>query len=161
MKELVKKEIKLTKDYLLAVVVFPILGSMFLGFDKDKTYMLFSFMISILIIMPILNIMGEERKEKMDLLFLSLPVSRNNVVKSKYLVYGLLPIIYSVLFYLSTHIANLHFRTEDINIGFDFVLLSASISLIIVAIMIPILLRWNGKYKTVYMLIHMLFVSSS
>lgn len=161
MKELIRKEITLTKGYLLVVLLFPILSAMFLFFEKDETYILFSFMISTVTTMAILNIMGEERSAKMDSLFLSLPVIRDNVVKSKYLVYGLLPIIYSVLLYVSTYIANLYLKTEDININVDFVLLSSSISLIIVAIIIPILFKWNSKYKVAYMVIHLLFASSS
>lgn len=161
MRELIKKEFILTRGYLLAVLVFPILGSTFLIFDKDKTYMFSSFIISTITFMSILNIIGEERKEKIDTLFLSLPVSRDNLVRSKYLVYGLLPIIYSLLLYLSSYIANLYIKTENIKIGVDFVLLAVSISLIILAVMIPILLKWNSKYKTVYMLIHILFSGSA
>lgn len=166
MKKLIKKELMITKGYLLGAlllpilgIVFPILGIKFSLLEKAETYMFFSFMISITTLMSILDIMGEERKAKMDSLFLSLPINRDDIVKSKYIAYALGPILYSAALYISTSILNILFKIESINIGIDFIFIAGSISLIAVAILIPILFKWNSRYRIAYLVIHFSYIA--
>ena len=151
--KLIRKEIMFMRGWLVVVFAFPILTVYIIFLEKSETYIFLSLLICVTTIMSILSIMGQERTTKLDSFMLSLPINRNDIVKSKYVVYGLLPVIYSTSLYFSLTITSHVFKLEDINIGIDFILLAGSISLITVAIVMPILFKGNRKYKTGYRII--------
>lgn len=157
--KLIRKEIMFMRGWLVVVFAFPILTVYIIFLEKSETYIFLSLLICVTTIMSILSIMGQERTTKLDSFMLSLPINRNDIVKSKYVVYGLLPVIYSTSLYFSLTITSHVFKLEDINIGIDFILLAGSISLITVAIVMPILFKGNRKYKTGYRIINFLYLA--
>lgn len=155
MKKLIRKEISVNKSIVIVIIVIPLYAlALIATINKMQLYLVFSSCVLMTTLFKNLSILGNKDHKVEDVLLLSLPIDRKYIVKSKYLVNGLFPLIFSILFYLFISFIRwepLSYHREVIN--FDIVVISTSISLIFSGFFIPILLKWKKIIPIMYLLI--------
>ena len=148
MKQLIKKELLMNKEILVLVLIFPLFSHIVLRLypNREFMYIMFSYFSVFLMGINIIANMRQQKNIKTEALFLSLPINREDFVKSLYISYGLLTLIFNIAFYLITFIVMLFPRFHLVSMGFDIIIISTSVTLIALAIMIPILYKWKKGY---------------
>lgn len=144
MKELIKKELLMNRDLIGIVLVFPLLSYRLL--TDELMYLMFSYYSTFFIGVTIIGIVRQGQNIKTEILFLSLPIGRDDLLKSKYLAYGLIGLIFNILLYLISLIVMMFPRFQHIHLGIDVIIISTSITVITLAILIPILYRLKKRY---------------
>lgn len=158
MLDLIKKELIVTRTYvILGIVIIFISGPLILLSVNDiGAYLMFIFLNLLIVIMTCNTEMILEIMEKPDMVMASLPLKRDNIVKSKYIVYGLYPFLSSIVLYLVTKFYEKNSFLGEISrglghmekgIGVDVIMFSFAICLIYISISIPLhyLLGENSK----------------
>ena len=157
MKELVKKELRINWYSIFFILFLPILSLLVQSEDKIRAYLYFSIYVTYLTIAVVaLQIMAQENANVV-LLFLSLPINRFDIVKSKYLNYSLSHLIASIYFYVYIKYINSIFVLDVENIAFDVVIVSSSIALIVLGLLIPLLYKWSKRLNIIFVLMHILW----
>lgn len=159
MKNLVKKEFIVNRSVLLISLMLPLISFVLVFNDyKLKSYIEFSYFIALISILTVNSVIADKMSKGTDILFVSLPINREDIIKSKYIVYGLFPLTYSTILYFFYAIIKWPFSFNLESINFDIVIISSSISLITLAFIIPILLRWSQRFPIIGMLFTMLLI---
>lgn len=146
MKELIKKDLRMNKGFIIIASIFPYQAFQILSETGWDAYLLFSYNITLIVGILTMLSMDEQKTINTKTLFLSLPINRNDLIKSKYLVYGALSLIWSIVLYFTTVIVKILPRFEYVTIGLDVIIFSTSIALIFLAIILPILCRLDSGY---------------
>lgn len=149
MKRLIKKEIIVISKHLLIAIMLPIMGFIVAASDRTTAYSMFILSIVFLSSSTIYYSIKADKKVNADMLFNSFPIDRRESFKSKYVVYAFVPLLYSLIFYISILSLRdldhpLFFMVERPHLGFDLVILSSSFSIMILAVFIPLLYK-KGK----------------
>ena len=158
MKELIKKELIVYKYYFLIALIFiPIAYFPDLIDDKAFSYYFISFASSIFSIIIIVNSVILPREDHVEKLFLSLPLDRGHIIKSKYLVYSLYPILFSLIHFITYIFINFP-SLRYANVNFDMVIIPVSFSLIVMGVMLPIKYIWTKKFRIIGFLFYMFII---
>lgn len=151
---LIKKDINVMARYLLISITFPILAFMIASLDRTSAYFAFILHIMYFSYSTIDGSIRDDKKANSNILFSSLPINKNDTIKSKYIVYGFVPLLYSLIFYISvlgvrenSNSIQSYFFT-DAKLGFDLVALSIAISLITFSLLIPMAYK-EGKARII------------
>lgn len=153
MKELVRKELIVNRKYLYMLLLLPTYSLMMLFVEGvDKRNIGFILAIAFVSYMAISNAIEAEGKKSTHILYLSLPIYKEDIVKSRYLVYGLFPFFCTLALYIFTQILNFNAPSDDISIGLEIIIIAISISIMIQAIAIP-LYYWKNKTSIVVLLV--------
>lgn len=149
MRALVRKELSVNKVGLIVAFIFPFyLFAIMPTNNKIQLYTVFSIAIIIATIFIILSIFGDTYSKATEILFLSLPIDRRYVIKSKYLVNALFPLTFSVILYLVILLIKWEiFSSQRGFMNFDIVLISSAVGLIVSAFLIPPLIKWKKLTK--------------
>lgn len=155
MKDLIKRELYINKDLTGLALVLPIVLILLLreSTNSQDLYALFTHYSVFMIGISIIEAMRHHNNET-EILFLSLPIERDDFLKIKYLVYGTLTLLLNMVMYFAISISSLFPRFQHIELRFDMAIFSMAITLIILAILIPILY----KVKERYILFHIIIV---
>lgn len=158
MLNLIKKELIITKTYvILGIIIIFISGPLILLSGNDiGAYFMFIFLNLLIVIMTYNTEMILEIMQKPDMVMASLPLKRDNIVKSKYIVYGIYPFVSSIALYLVTEFYEKNSFLGEISkaignmdkgIGPEVIMFSLAICLIYISISIPLhyLLGENSK----------------
>ena len=146
MKKLIKSELLVNKYFFLINLLLPFfLIPIVIGESKTGLYITFTINILIISIHPVNSIIREKSRNNIDVLYLSLPVYREYIIKSRYMVYSIFPLVSSILLYLLIVITQWEFLSYHRQIiAFDIVAISISITLIILSFIIPLAIK-EGK----------------
>ena len=159
MRKLLRKEFIVNRNSLFITLLVPLFSIIVIINDnKLQSYIMFSYAISSLTIITVATIIEDKRSKGTDILFLSLPVNRDDLVKSKYIIYSLFPLIFSITLYIFVAILNWPFNFQYTNLSFDVVIISTSITLIILGFVIPIMFKWSRKRPIMGSLFYILFL---
>lgn len=156
MRALIKKEIIVNKNYIFIILIMPLFSFVFENENKALAYMIFSAWITYMSIAVIMNQMSTKEGDKIDTLYLSLPIDREAMVKSKYLIYSLFPLIASIYLYFYIVFIQWPFDIHVQNIGFDVIIIATSIALIIMGVLIPLFYQWLKYLQIIFSLFHIL-----
>lgn len=152
MKKLIKKDINLMSRYLLMLIALPLMASIIASLDRGSAYSTFMVHIIFFSSATIDSSIRDDNKAKSNMLFSSFPIDRIDAIKSKYTVYALVPLLYSLTFYISvigvrensTSIQSYFFT--DAKLGSELVILSIALTLIVFSVLIPVLNKGgNGR----------------
>lgn len=158
MKELIKKELIVYKYYfLIALLVIPTAYFTDLIDEKAFSYYFISFASSVFSIIIIVNTVIMPKEDHTEKLFLSLPLDRGHVIKSKYFVYSLYPALFSLIHFITYIFINFP-SLRHANINFDMVIIPISFSLIMIGIMVPIKYIWTRKYRIIGFIFYMFII---
>lgn len=140
---LLKKDFIIIKDFWLFLIIFSILGPIFINYQTrgfDSSFI--SFIITILFLEFILygSVSRLEEKNKGSILLTTMPYSRSDVVKSKYLFIGSIFIITYVLYILAALITPIEMNFLSIN--------SILISFLVISIFFGVYIPIQYKYGT-------------
>ena len=167
---LILKELIITRRYLiLGSLLICILGSGLLLSTNDMTgYFLFVLINLLIVFITCDTEMKSDIMNKSDILMTSLPLKRDNIIKSKYIVFGLYPFISSILLYIITVFLNRNSVIGEISkslgnlkngIGPDVMFFSMAICLIYISVSMPLYYILGEKSKLItYILITSLFI---
>lgn len=146
MKELIRSELLVNKYFFLINLLLPLfLIPIVISPSKDGLYIIFILCMVIFSIFPVTSIIGEKSRSNINILYLSLPVYREYIIKSRYIVYSILPLVSSILLYLLIAITPWEFLSYQRQvIDFDIVIISTSIIIIILSFIIPLIIK-NSK----------------
>ena len=167
---LILKELIITRKYLiLGSALICILGSGLLLSKNDMTgYFLFILINLVIVFISCDTEMKSDIMKKSDIIMTSLPLRRENIIKSKYIIFGFYPFISNILLYLITTFLNKYSFIGEISkalgglengIGPDVIFYSLAICLIYISVSMPLyyFLGENSKLIT-YILIMSLFI---
>lgn len=156
MKELIKNELIVNKKYFFIVLLLlPVYLPMMLFVEGlDKKYIGFIFTISFFAYFTSSSIIEAEDKKNTHLLYGSLAIFKEDIVKSKYFLHGLFPLFSSIVLYSLTSIINYYTPYKDISVGLEVLIIALSLALIIQAIIIPV---HNMGGKIIYLIMVLLF----
>ena len=167
---LILKELIITRRYLiLGSLLICILGSGLLLSTNDMTgYFLFVLINLLIVFITCDTEMKSDIMNKSDILMTSLPLRRDNIIKSKYIVFGLYPFLSSILLYIITVFLNRNSVIGEISkslgnlengIGPDVMFFSMAICLIYISVSMPLYYILGEKSKLItYILITSLFI---
>lgn len=162
--KLIKKDINVMSRYLLLAITFPIWASIIASLDRPNAYFAFILQIMFLSYGTIDSSVRDDKKANSHMLFRSFPINRKDAIKSKYIVYGLVPFFYSLIFYISvigvrenSNSIQSYFFT-DVKLGFDLVVLAISITLIVFSIQIPLLNKGGNSRIFMWILIASIYL---
>lgn len=156
MLNLIKKDIMLTIENLLINIVFLLLiwGPMsLLSIDKFTFIMIFTFANSLLAIMnfEIGNML--ENRYQSNMLVISLPLRRNHVVISKYLVAYINQMLYCIMLYVYIQFLNTYSILGDFmtvkGVGLEVVFYALSVCLIYNSIGIPLYYKYRDNARVI------------
>lgn len=167
---LIKKDIRMVRGLLILFTVAILLTAPWLLLSKnDIGFYIFFIFENLLITIVICNTETMiENKSKTDIFMTSLPIERKDLVKSKYISFGIYPVIFNLIHYLVIIFAKRYsFLGElgdalgnlqyEINPGIIFI--SSAICLIYIGIYIPLQYYLEEKSKIIeYILILLLFL---
>lgn len=163
MKKIVKKEIVIISKHLLIAIVLPIMSIIVAGLDKATAYSMFIFSTMYFSNSTIYYSIKDDKKANSHMLFNSFPIDRSESIKSKYIVYSMIPIFYGIVFYLSVlGSQNLDhpilFMAELPRLGLDLLIISIAFSLIILALSIPLLYKKDKGVTAIAVVISALYL---
>lgn len=154
---LLKKDVMILKNFWPFLVGFPIAGPIFITHSMGTSNSGFiSFIITLIFLEFILcgTVSRLEEKDKGDILLSTLPYSRAEIVKSRYLFVGAIFIIAYVLYTLTVFISPINMKFLNIySIGIAFLIIA-----ICFGISIPIQYKY-GTEKTKYISSSLIFIS--
>jgi len=165
---LVKKEIYISRNYFAFILLFPLLYFYFavlVGLNESLVSISFAVIILLLTSSIHNSIYKEDEKNKTKILMACLPIERSKDIKSKYLVSALIPIIFSILFYLyilfieSTNASgSWQVARMGIIMDYEIILLASSISLIYIGLTMPIHYTDSKLFKALAAIPNILFL---
>lgn len=155
MLKLIKKDLSLTKFYLILTMVLSFLFSplIFLSYDESMFYILYTIP-NLLVAVSCTEVqMEQEKLMNVNTLMRSLPIKKSNIVISKYLTALINQIIYGIIFLLLIKFQHLYteFGWNGNLEGIDFkvIFFALSISILYLSIYMPIYYRFN-KYTNFF-----------
>lgn len=162
MRELVRKEIIVNRNYIFYGLLLPLFTIMVTIFDeKLQSYIMFSYAVTGLSLATIVSLTENKNRTGTDVLFLSLSIDRDNIIKSKYLVYSIFPFIFSMVLYIFTVVLKWPFSFQANKLGFDVVIIATAMSIIFLAFFIPMTLKLTKATPILGTLLYVLFIWSS
>ena len=163
--KLIKKDINIMARYLLIVLTFPIWASLIASLDRPSAYFTFILQIMFLSYATIDSSIRDDKKANSHMLFRSFPINRKEAIKSKYIVYVLVPLLYSLIFYISvlgvreySNSIQSYFFT-DVKLGFDLVVLAISVTVIVFSILIPLLNKGGNSRIIMWIVFGAIYLS--
>ena len=95
-----------------------------------------------------LSLIGSTRQHNIntEALFLSLPINRDDILKGRYMAYGILTFMFNALLYIAISIATIFLRFQYIELDLNIILFSSAITLLVLAILIPILYKVKKRH---------------
>lgn len=138
------------KTYLLAIIL-GIIPTAFINYDPN-----FMLIISMLIIFIIsINTFSFDKENNWNKYALTMPVSRRDIVRAKYMLNIIGLLLGSILGFLLTLIGNFFYKIDlDFNNFINILIISMAFFLILSAIDLPTLFKWGtNKGKIVLMIV--------
>lgn len=154
MKKLIKKEVAMNGYIIFSILMLPIFSLVIPYENKAMSYISFSFFVAFLSVYVIANIISYEKNEVLDRMFLSLPVDREDLVKSKYIVYSIFPLLASAYLYFYMEFIRWPFVYNYENIDIDVIIFSTAISLILMGLLIPLFFLLTKRIHLVFFVLH-------
>lgn len=145
MKELIKKDISLNWKYIFFAVLFIFLPMSFAVLYMESLEPYTIFMVHVLMatsILVFINLGGEDQNN-INTLYLSLPIKRMDIIKAKYVTYGIASLVLSILFYITLVVIDRPDNLGDIRVGLDIIIVGTSFTLVILAIILPVIFKWR------------------
>lgn len=162
MKELVKKEIIVNRNYLFYGLLFPLFTIMLTAFEeKSQAYIMFSYSVALVSLTTIWVIIEDKNRKDTEKFFLSLAIDRDKIIKSKYLVYAIFPLVFSLTLYVFTAILKWPFSFRTNILDFDVVIIATAMSIIFLAFFIPIKFKATKGIPILDILFYILFIWSA
>ena len=161
---LIKKDINVMARYLLLAITFPIWAYIIASLDKPNAYFAFILQIMFLSYGTIDSSIRDDKMSNSNMLFNSFPINRKEAIKSKYIVYGLVSLLYSLIFYISvlgvrenSNSIQSYFFT-GVKLGFDIIILAISFTLIVFSIVIPLLNKEGNSRVLMWIVIGSIYL---
>lgn len=152
---LIKKDIAVTIGKFIAgiILIFIFAPMILLAVDIRAVYSLFIFINLSMIMLACNTDLLVESNNNINLLMISLPIVRKDVVKSKFIVYGMYSVLYNILMYASVNFMCEHSFLAEIGgiqdgLGPEIILCSLGICLIYLGIIIP-LYYYSGEKSNI------------
>lgn len=162
MKELVRKEIIVNRNYVFYGLLLPLFTIMVTVIEeKLQVYIMFSYAVALVSLTTIWVITVDKNRKDTDKFFLSLAIDRDNIIKSKYLVYSIFPLIFSLILYVFAAILKWPFSFQPNKLDFDVVIIATAVSIIFLAFFIPIRLKKSKGIPIFDILLYILFIWST
>ena len=169
MLNLIKKELIITRIHqILGIILIFTLGPLLLSINDKTAYLMFTFLNLLIVIMICNTEMLLEIMKRSDIIMTSLPLRRDNIIKSKYIIYGLYPFISSIILYLVVKLSERNSIFGEISkaignmengIGPDVLVFSLIICLIYISISMPLYYLLGEKSRIIgYILLISLFI---
>jgi len=170
MLNLIKKDLIITRIYMILGIIIILLFSstILLSINDLYLYVSFIFIHLMITIMTCNAEMTTEIMKKPDIIMTSLPLKRDNIVKSKYIIFGMYMLISSILLYLVVYsydkysfIGTISDKLGNLQNGIspELLFFSLAICIIYISISVPLhyLLGENSKIIG-YILFVLLFI---
>ena len=134
---------KQTKTYLILLIFYYILGI------ANEDFTMVGSMVALLAAMAPITAMAYDERSKWDKYALTMPISRVNIVASKYL----LSIIFLLIAFISTMLFSLLFSSLPLSEGVLVNLATLSSGVLIVSVVFPILFKFGVEKGRILMMV--------
>lgn len=134
---------KQTKTYLILLIFYYILGI------ANEDFTMVGSMVALLAAMAPITAMAYDERSKWDKYALTMPISRVNIVASKYL----LSIIFLLIAFISTMLFSLLFSSLPLSEGVLVNLATLSTGVLIVSVVFPILFKFGVEKGRILMMV--------
>ncbi|NLL81973.1 MAG: ABC-2 transporter permease [Tissierellia bacterium] len=157
MLKLIKKDLSLTRFYLILTMILTFLFSplIFMLNTESMFYIIFTIPNLLVALLCTETQLEQEKLMNVNTLILSLPIKRSDIVISKYLTASINQIIYAILFFLLIKFQHLftEFGTNgDLEeVSFKVIFFALSISIVYLSMYLPIYYRFK-KYTNFFSL---------
>ena len=145
--KLLKREFQINIDLIGLALVFPFLTLWNMRYDwfSEYYYAIFSYYSLFMIGLAIIGAM-KEHNIGTEALFLSLPIHKDDLLKSRYIAYAILSLLFNILLYIAISIATTYPQFEHIELNLNMIVFSTLITIIVLAILIPLLYRIKRRH---------------
>ena len=147
MLKLIKKEFQTNTGLIGTALLFPFLTLQTMRYDwfLEYYYALFSYYSVFMIGLALIGAM-KQHNINTENLFLSLPIDKGDLIKSKYISYAILSLIFNIILYIAISIAISYPRFKHIELNLNMIIFSTAITIIALSIIIPLLYRIKRRH---------------
>ena len=145
--KLLKREFQINIDLIGLALVFPFLTLWNMRYDwfSEYYYAIFSYYSVFMIGLALIGTM-KEHNISTEALFHSLPIHKDDLLKSRYIAYAILSLLFNILLYIAISIATTYPQFEHIELNLNMIVFSTLITIIVLAILIPLLYRIKRRH---------------
>lgn len=145
--KLLKREFQINIGLIGLALVFPFLTLLTMRYDwfSEYYYALFSYYSLFMIGLAIIGAM-KEHNVSTEALFLSLPIHKDDLLKSRYIAYAILSLIFNILLYIAISIATRYPQFEHIDLNVNMIVFSTLTTIIVLSILMPLLYRIKKRH---------------